>query len=242
MKNTSYITLIISIFLAACRPAPDVNENPSFKVLFNTESKHNQQGLAYDGENYYVGFDMGKNNGLLIKYNNKGKELKRSSLLEIGHTADISYFNGYLYVANGGGMNPTVIYKVDFENDKVIELIDLKKYGQSALLAINDRGNLIIHTSQDDKSEHHFSFLDNSYEPTLQFSIPNIGIPQGMEFVNNMIYFYTNNLITIISSKGDVLRQIPLKNIEGESQGIAITNGHISIGYNRENRVLINKF
>lgn len=240
MIRKNLISLFLVGLLAGCQPAK-INESAVFNEVFKVAPEYNQQGLAFDGQYYYVGFDMGKQEGMIIQYDDQGIETKRSGLLPIGHAADLAYHAGYLYVANGGGKNPTKVAKVNAALDQVVEQIDLSKYGQAALLAIDHKGRLILHTAGHDRADHVFTFLDEYYNLSKQFFVPHIGRPQGLDYDGKVLYFYTDDLISIISTKGQVLRQIKVQQPKGESEGIALVQGDIAIGYNRHNRILINR-
>ncbi|ODJ49651.1 hypothetical protein BFR40_11290 [Brochothrix thermosphacta] len=100
----------------------------------------------------------------------------------------------------------------------------------------------MLHTSQSDKGEHIFTLLTNDGEKKSQFKFKNIGVPQGMDYSpSGDLYFYTNDLITVIDSNNDVIDTIKIDKQHGESEGIAIYKNDIVIGYSKENRLLSNK-
>lgn len=241
MKKFLFLILIVLAFICGCsKKTININESDKFNLLFNIDEKANQQGLTYHNKIYYVGFDVGNNHGMIIAYDNKGKEVKRTNYLEIGHTAELDYYNNKIYVANGG-KKPAMVYIVDFNKNKIDKIIDAKKYGHGALIAVKNSNTLILHTAKNNgKHEHIFNFIDSNGIKKKSFTIASIGMPQGMDYQNGKIYFYTNNKITIINEKGDILNTINLNNIRGESEGLTIVNGNIAVGYNSNNRIYIN--
>lgn len=149
-----------------------------------------------------------------------------------------------IYVANGGGSNPTHIYEVDFDKKKVTKDINLEKYGSSALLAINnDKDELILHTSPDgDHGKIIFSIIDfNNNSLKQQFEIHNQGVPQGLEYYDGILYYYTNNNITCIDlDTKNIIKNFEIKET-GESEGITLAYDnnipYLAIGYNKNNRI-----
>lgn len=218
-----------------------ISHSSKFDLLFNIEEKANQQGLTYNDGIYYVGFDVGNNQGMIIGYDNKGKEIDRTSYLESGHTAGLDYYNNKIYVANGG-TDPAKVYIIDFKKSRIEKVIDVTKYGHGALLAVKNKNTIILHTTiNNGNHEHIFNFINTNGKKIKSFSLKNIGMPQGMDYQGGKIYFYTNNRITIINEKGKILKNMVIKNVQGESEGLTLVNKKIAVGYNNNNRIYINK-
>lgn len=215
-------------------------------LMFYVDDSRNQQGLTYSLDHFYVGFDVGSNQGDIVKYTKSGVKVDSTGSIGIGHAAGLGFreSNGKIYVANGGGSNPTHVYEVDFNSKRVTRDINLEKYGTSALLAIdNDNDRLILHTSMGgDNGEIIFNILDfngNSLAP--QFKIANQGVPQGLEYYNGIMYYYTNDKITCINIEShEILGHFSVKKA-GESEGITLVKDgatpYLAVGYNGSNRI-----
>ncbi|EGC8681580.1 hypothetical protein H9020_002924, partial [Listeria monocytogenes] len=214
----------------------------NFKLTFNVEEKTNQQGLTYNEGVYYIAFDLSNvgypNHSKIIAYDHTGKKLKETSPLPIGHGAELNYYKGKIYASNGGGKDGAKVFVVDFENNRVDDVIDLSQYGTNALATVKDDDTIILHTSVDSNKIHTFTIVDMKGNLKNQFTIENAWVPQGIAYYDGVIYFYTNNLITKINENGKVLGQEYLS-LKGESEGIEVNkeSGKIIVGYNGNNRV-----
>lgn len=214
----------------------------NFKLAFNVEEKTNQQGLTYNEGVYYIAFDLSNvgypNHTKIVAYDHNGKKLKETSPLPIGHGAELNYYKGKIYATNGGGEDGAKVFVVDFENNRVDDVIDLSQYGTNGLATIKDDDTIILHTSVDSNKIHTFTIVDMKGNLKKQFTIENAWVPQGLAYNEGVIYFYTNNLITKINENGKVIGQEYLS-LKGESEGIEFNkeNGKIIIGYNGNNRV-----
>lgn len=249
IKNMRLNTVKKTNRLDDCELAPlkmkDFTKGVVADLLFYVPDSKNQQGLSYAMDHFYVGFDIGSGNGEIIKYTKSGKKVSSTGSLVLGHCAEISFreSNGRFYVCNGGGSNLTKIYEVDFDNKRVIKTLDLSHLGTAALVTVNnDLDELILTTSLNggDSGEITFSFTDYNGVVRKQFKIANQGVPQGLEYFNNIIYYYTNNRITCIDMDGNILGDFKI-NKKGESEGITICydNGfpYLAVGYNGSNRI-----
>jgi len=219
-------------------------------LLFNIpETTLNFQGLTYYGGYFYAGYDIDSVGiGRIIKYDVKGNTIKTSPNLAIGHCAELGYrvSNGHIYIANGGGGNPTRIYEVDMETvtPYVVSDLNLESLGNSALLAIdNVNDKLIVHTAINDTGNPTFTICSFAGVIDNQFTIANQGVPQGLEYYDGYLYYYTNNKITILTEGGTIVNTITINGISGESEGITLiedaTNPFLVIGYNTANRLYI---
>ncbi|MBM7836447.1 BppU family phage baseplate upper protein [Clostridium sardiniense] len=215
-------------------------------LMFYVDDNRNQQGLTYGLDHFYIGFDVGNNQGDIVKYTKSGVRVASTGNIGIGHAAGLGFreSNGKIYVANGGGSNPTHVYEVDFNNKRVTRDINLERYGTAALLAIdNDHDRLILHTSPGGNNGRIlFNIMDfngNSIVP--QFEIPNQGIPQGLEYYNGILYYYTNDKVTCINIEThEIMGHFSIKKA-GESEGITLVRDgatpYLAIGYNGANRI-----
>jgi hypothetical protein len=152
-----------------------------------------------------------------------------------------------LYAVSGGAGEPTYVYRLSPNGKAVENVYDFSAFGNSGLLAIDNKNDvflLVTTTSGGDAGDPMFRLIDlnNNNSVLIQFSIPNQGIPQGVEILDGIIYFYTNNRITMLDLAGNVLGKTDL-NISGESEGITIvTQGDkktIAIGYNQPGRIYL---
>ena len=211
--------------------------------MFLLSTSDNMQGLTFYNDHFYVGFDVGKGSGVIRKYTTAGEEVGMSQPLQIGHSAELAYrkANGKIYVANGGGATPTKIFEVDFDADKVLNVLDFTHLGNAGLVAIDNKNDLLLlHTSKDnlDIINFHVSTFDG--EVIEAFSIPNQGVPQGLDIQGEEIYYYTNDLVTVMDFDGDILRQINVEK-DGESEGLTIAGKYVVYGYSGSNRLYAKK-
>lgn len=208
---------------------------PRLAKLFNVSPNLSIQSIAYLNNDFFVGVDTPENDSIIYKYDALGHELGHTGTLPILHAASLSAnpLNGHLYVTNGGATNPTKIYEVDFDTQQILSTIDLSKLGNSGLSAIDQiTGNLWVETAPNDHGSQTFSYCDTNGNVLKQFSIPNQGVPQGIEYRNGFIYLYTNNKITVINTDGKVLRNLNV-NEPGESEGMVILpSGEFVVGFN----------
>lgn len=196
--------------------------------LFDIKTKDNLQGVAYWDGYYYVGYDVGNGLGKIRKYNSHGELIQETDSLAIGYTAELDFRNknDRLYVANGGGKNPTRIFEINMTTKPpyISKTLELDSLGKAGLLAIdNENDTLVVHTANNDQSAPKISIIDFSGNVLKHFSIPYQGIPQGLEVHNGIIYFQTNSLISMINFSGQIIGQTAVKE-SGENEGIAIFN------------------
>ncbi|WP_141603613.1 hypothetical protein [Terrilactibacillus laevilacticus] len=235
--------MLLTIPLSGCvfEPTNSSKKYDDFSLLFNINEKANQQGLTYNKGIYYVGFDVGNGQGIIVAYNKKGKLIGSTKRLDLGHNAELDYYNNKIYVANGG-IEPAKIFIVDFKKSTIVKTINAETYGYGALVAVKNKDIIILHTTVNNgKRDHIFSFLTLNGHLIKQFKINNIGMPQGMDYSNGKIYLYTNNKISIINESGELLNQKSIRNIHGESEGITLAGNKIAIGYNQNNRIYTTK-
>lgn len=221
------------------------------KLAFNIKPNLNNQGLAFSAPYFYVGYDVTNGNGMIERYDANGVLDQSYGQVPVPtrHTAELAYrtSDNRLYAASGGGSEPTYVYRLSPDGQAVEHVYDFSDFGNSALLAIDNKNELFLlmtTASGGDKGDPVFRLIDpnNNNSVLLQFSIPNQGVPQGMEILDGIVYFYTNNRITMLDLAGNILGKTDL-NIIGESQGMTlVTQGDkttIAIGYNQPGRVYI---
>ncbi|RSD26990.1 hypothetical protein [Mesobacillus subterraneus] len=247
-----YFCICITTFSSFLISVPEAKGSPPLNVLvgeklFEIATEDNLQGVASWDGNIFVGYDVGKGYGVIRKYNSKGKLLQETLPLPIGHTAEMDFreSNKKLYISNGGGKNPTLVYEIDIlsQNPSITKTIDFQSLGHAGLLAVdNQNDTLVIHTADDDKAAPKISIADFNGNILKHFPINYQGIPQGLEVHNGIIYFQTNNLITMLNFNGQVIGQTAIEE-PGENEGVAIVtkgeNAYYIYGYRGGNRLYI---
>ncbi|MEV5747449.1 hypothetical protein AB0L00_06490 [Actinoallomurus sp. NPDC052308] len=216
-----------------------------FDLVFNVPDTDNMQGLAYRRGRFYVGFDVGNGMGVIREYDRSGTKLKESRPLAVGHAAELSFrdADGMLYVATGGGTNPTKVHVVDIAADdpSIVRTIDFASLGNSGLVAVdNRRDGLLVHAGPGDQGPFVFGFADLNGRVRSTFPLPYQGVPQGLEMAGDKILYYTNNRITVLNRQGRILDAIDIP-LTGESEGLAVAPAgrgtRVFFGYNKPNRV-----
>lgn len=182
---------------------------------------------------------------MIREYDMAGTRRKESAPLAVGHAAEVSVddVTGLLYVATGGGTNPTKVNVVDWApaRPRIVRTIDLGSLGNSGLVAVdNGRRGLLVHAGPDDQGPFVFAFtsLDGTVRST--FHLPYQGVPQGLEMAGEKILYYTNDTITVLDRAGTILRTIDIP-LTGESEGLAVAatgrGTRVFAGYNKPNRI-----
>jgi len=217
------------------------NNNSQMDLLFHVSDTANMQGVCFDSNFFYVGFDTGTGNGKINQYDLNGKYLASTGDLVIGHSDSIAFreSNQMLYVG-AGGYNPFLVREIDFSNKTITREINLASLGSSGLFTIdNDRDLFIVHTSGGDTAPHQFRVFDFDVNQLQYFQIPNIGVPQNIAYFQDKIYFYTNNKLTVLDLQGNILAQETFTKAN-ESEGLCIAfdnqTPYLVLGYNAPNR------
>ncbi|MEV0407602.1 hypothetical protein [Actinoallomurus sp. NPDC050550] len=217
----------------------------AFDLVFNVPDSGNIQGLAYRRGRFYVGFDVGGGNGVIREYDRSGTKLKETRPLAVGHAAELSFrpADGMLYVATGGGTNPTKVNVVNIaaRDPKIVRTIDFASLGNSGLVAVDPRRDgLLVHAGPGDQGPFVFAFTDLNGRVRSTFNLPYQGVPQGLEMAGDKILYYTNNKITVLNRRGRILDTIDIP-LTGESEGLAVAPAgrgtRVFFGYNKPNRV-----
>ncbi|MBC1500011.1 hypothetical protein HB943_05295 [Listeria weihenstephanensis] len=229
------------------KPIHDVTND--YKLLFNVPEQSNMQGFTYNAGIYYLAFDLSRagypNMSKIISYDRLGNKLHETMPMDVGHGAELSYYKGKIYVSNGN-VEGAKVFVVDFEKGLIEKTFDFTKYGIGALATVRDDKTIILETSSSSDSNtanHVFSYINMENGSLMKrFQISNAWVTQGIDYYQGKIYFYTNDLITILNEQGKILDQQYLR-FKGESEGLAIdkVTGKVQIGYNGNNRVYVQK-
>jgi hypothetical protein len=246
-----------SLFLVAqpVGTSPDLlahsllNPTSTPTLEFNVNQAMNNQGLAWWNGYYYVGYDVGGGKGYVERYDAKGV-LDRTyggTAILTRHTAELAYrsADGRVYAASGGGAEPTYVYRLSADGKAVDTTLDFTKFGNSALIAIDNANDLLLlssTTTGGDVGNPTFRLIDwnDNNRVVSEFTLPYPGVPQGIEIHEGLIYYYTNNKITLIDLLGNIIgsRDVPLS---GESEGITLVidgnKKYLAVGYNQPRRI-----
>ena len=242
---------------------PDHKSNPGkqsgyrLTKLFSIPADGNMQGLAFADGNYFIGFDAGNGMGKIDEFSSGGRFLRTSGLLPIEHAAELAFrkADACLYVSNGQPDAPVHIYAVNMNGEKpdITNRITPDTPGYGGLVAVdNDRDVMIISTNSikigiggrfsNSGSTVTFYTCDFAGKVKSRFTLPYMGVPQGIEALGGSIYFYTNNRITVIREDGKIIRKIDL-NESGESEGMtsAVQDGRtvLTVGYSYPGRIFM---
>lgn len=238
-----------SIFAPRNIPNAEFNTSSHYvmDLLFHLPSVEKMQSVTYYNGYYYIGIDLGNGNGRIEKYDLVGNFVHATPTLPLGHCAEMAYHpvRKTIFVANGGGTTLTRVQEVNFDTGSVINELNFEHLGTSALVAVDRKNNyLILHTSATggDSGEHTFTILDiaNNFVVIKSFKSVNKGTPQGLESVNDQIYFCTDNRITIYDYNGQILHEYLLPKLT-ENEGITFAADYGSpmlvMGYAYPNRL-----
>ena len=229
-----FLLFSLFIFLAGCsteeKASPVIKSDSALEIstpIDHISAVFNTQGLAYHDGYFIIGIDLGKGLGKLLKIDMDGNVVENwgNEAIPIGHAAGLSYDDkdNIIFVANGGGKNPMMVYEVDASNGRTIKkTTDLSSYGHSGLVAYDEyRDVILIHTSANDHGEIYFRILDRDYHEMSDFHIPNKGTPQGLAMYNDYVYYYTSNKISVFDFNGTYKFAIDF-NMTTESEGAAV--------------------
>jgi hypothetical protein len=179
------------------------------KKLFSITTG-NQQGLAYNRGRIFLGYDIGSGNSRLEVWDlYTGLLLKTVASIATAHAAEMKYnpLNSLLYVANGGGTNPTHVFAIDIESaaPAIQRDYDLTALGNSALLGLDWLNNIIWVSSTltgGDTGDPTFSAVDITTGLVIdgsQFTLPYMGTPNGLAFNNGKLLYCVGNTSTSIN-------------------------------------------
>jgi hypothetical protein len=219
--------------------AYQVEGSPNYTLSLEfTPARGIQQGLGFQGDTHYVGYDSGDGKlGRIVKYSGAGTWLSDSGLIGIGHVAELDWrdADGKLYVANGGKTSLTHVYKVDPVSG-VIELdYNFEKLGKNGMVAIDNAADTMKVFYGPVAPDKNYRIREVSFDGTLgsMFVVNRgLGVPQGIEVLGDRIlYLYSkpwgdgtknhNNWINVYSLSGALLQTISLSTLFDESQGLS---------------------
>jgi peptidoglycan hydrolase-like protein with peptidoglycan-binding domain len=224
---------------STAKPAP----GPTIASLWSIPDGECMQGVTVHDGDIFTGFDLRNGNGEIKEYSPSGQLQKKSGPLPIGHSASLSYDDedGYIYAANGGGQTPTKVYVVDMDSQTptVVKTLDFSQLGDSGLAAVDNSSNTLwIHTAPNDRGPITFTKCTMDGSVLAHFTLPNQGVPQGLDIYQGNLYYYTDNKISVIDPSGKLLKSITVSE-KGESEGLAVVGGnkpYIIFGYSGPNR------
>lgn len=183
------------------------------KLLKKNIRKHKSyvvpQGACSDGNYIYCVYERAHKKHIIVVYDKKGKQLRKSKPLKIGHGNDITYYKGNLYITHSKRDN--VIHVVSAKSLKKIKDIPIKwnkSRGFNGITVIPDgfalrtiKGNRLVIT------DHKFAKLKE-----YKFG-KGYGTSQGMDYHNGKLYRAFSKLQT----KG--ANYIGIYNLKGENVG-----------------------
>ncbi len=213
------------------------------------------QGITVDSNNnFYLTYSTGDKTryGYIYKYNQKGKLLKISKKLTIGHGQAISYMDGYLYeIADIVGQVNYILQKIDPTTLTVVNQWEIPSTIHPNVLAMQDAHTAIaisksgdgydinkIHLVNDElatrdwREKIHISgFVNNTVNKPIQ----------GFAMGNGQYYLLINGEYITFNLDGTNIKQISLGTTR-EPEGIVILrNGKIVIQFNKLNELFIQK-
>lgn len=249
-KRSATVLAVGAVALLACgQPASAATPAPyTFTKVFNPGSG-NQQGLAYAAGSYYVGFDGGTGKvDHLIQYDASGKVKKDAAGLDLGHAAEVAFRNadGKLYVASGGGDQPTYVRVVDMSKTTptVEKTYDFTALGEDGMVAVDNANDQMVVFAGTSGGTHTVALADFATGTIKShFTVPALGTPNGIEVLGSTILYLTTynkkcNVITAFSLTGQPQYSVPLT-LPGEGEGLAADNttGDLYVGERPPNSV-----
>lgn len=203
----------------------DGYSNNTSTFVFAVKEAKNMQSIAYGNNTMFTGFSLDDaTNGMIIKYNMSGTEIGRSAKLPTEHTSSMVYNNNNskLYVANGGGNVGAKVFIVNPTSLTIEQTFDYSNLGSSALIAIDDNNNLLLHVGQSDGSAKTIYKINHSNNAEAMFTINNLGTPQGLAVFHNSIFYQTNIALYEFDFTGKILSTTYLYTDSSEPQGLTI--------------------
>ncbi len=280
IKKTRLFTLVLialimhlsfnSIFTLHLQAATNPNHTLTFgndlkvKTLFypyrdpagvKKASARGLQGITVDSNNnFYLTYSTGDKTqyGYIYKYNQKGKLLKISKKLTIGHGQAISYMDGYLYeIADIVGQVNYTLQKIDLTTLTVVNQWEIPSTIHPNVLAMQDANTAIAISKSGDGYDINKIHLVNNELATrdwrekihvtgLDSNTSNKPI-QGFAIGNGQYYLLLNGEYITFNLDGTNIKQVAL-NATREPEGIVILkNGKLVIQFNKLNEIFIQK-
>jgi len=201
----------------------------------------NNQGLVYENGKIYVANDIDGINSQIIKYDWNTQTVIRKILnLAIGHGAEIDYLKSkkQLFATNGSGNAICKVYSINIEDTvpAIQRTYNLAKLGYSSLIALNEEKNIfyVISSLTGDKGSHVITPVDiETGIPDIanQFTLPNMGLPNGAKFRNGKLYFLlgsTSTIIAIIDTEKKKLDKVIVFPNTDEPEGLGIIEDSVN--------------
>lgn len=211
------------------------------------------QGITLDEQNnFYLTYATGdkQHYGYIYKYSNKGKLIKKSKLLRIGHGQAISYKDGYLYqLADVKGDASFTLQKININTLTVIRTWKVPSSIHPNVIGMLDSKTVIgVSKSGDgyDLNKIHLTDSQNAirdYREKLHIKglvgkTPGKEV-QGFAIGKGQYYILSNEEYASFNFDGTNVKHISL-NTNREPEGIAFnSSGKLLITFNKLNEVFI---
>lgn len=187
------------------------------------------QGACSDGNTIYCVYEREHKYHIIVQYDKKGKMLRKSGKLKIGHGNDMTYKAGKLYITHS--KRKDVIHVVDAKTLKKVDDIKIawnKRRGFNEITAAPKgfflrtiKGNRLVWTDNEFKKLHEFKFGHS------------LGTAQGMEYHGKKIYRGFSHLQTkganyigVYDPSGDLIKKKKVK-FRGELESVFWLGGHL---------------
>lgn len=211
------------------------------------------QGITVDSNNnFYLTYSTGDKTkyGYIYKYSQKGKLLKISKKLTIGHGEAISYMDGYLYeIADIVGQVNYTLQKIDPTTLTVVNQWKIPSTIHPNVLAMQDANTAIVISKSGDGYDINKIHVVNDELATrdwrekihvsgLDGNTANKPI-QGFAIGNGLYYLLLNGEYMTFNPDGTNVKRVSL-NTSREPEGIVIMKkGKLVIQFNKLNEIFI---
>lgn len=211
------------------------------------------QGITVDEhQQYYLTYSTGDKTryGYIYKYSSKGKLLKKSERLTIGHGQAIAYKDGYLYqLADIRGQNRYTLQKINVKTFKVERKWLVPSTIHPNVIAMLDKNTAVgvsksgngydlnkIHLGKGKEADR--DWREKVHINGLVGTTPGKEV-QGFAYGKGKYYILSNGEYMIVNPDGSQSQKLRL-NTDREPEGISITNsGRIVMGFNKLNEIFI---
>ncbi|MFS0634986.1 hypothetical protein AB1K84_03735 [Mesobacillus foraminis] len=211
------------------------------------------QGITADPKNnFYLTYGTADKTtyGYIYKYSSKGKLLKKSKKLTIGHGQAISYMDGFLYqIADIKGQKSYMLQKINPETLTVVKKWRIPSAIHPNVLAMQDANTAIAVSKAGDGYDINKIHLGKGPEATRDWrekihvkgligKTPKKEI-QGFAIGGHSYYLLSNGEYMTFDRNGKNIKRVSL-NTAREPEGIAILkNGKLVIAFNKLNEIFI---
>lgn len=211
------------------------------------------QGLTLDSNNnFYLTYSTGDKTkyGYIYKYSQKGKLLKISKKLTLGHGQAISFMDGYLYeIADIVGQVNYTLQKIDPTTLTVVNSWEIPSTIHPNVIAMQDASTAIVISKTQDGYDMNKIHLVNDDLATRDwrekihisgFDRTTTSKPiQGFAIGNGQYYLLLDGEYITFNLDGTNINQVAL-NTTREPEGIAfLTSGKMVIQFNKLNEIFI---